>query len=268
MGIVEILPGISGGTIALLTGIYEQLVLSLKQLGSIDILGLDFTLLRESLRFLAPLGVGMLLGVAIAVGFVTEFVDSQPRIFWGVIFGLVMGAAIELARNLEFKQLLYYAPVGVLIGLPFILIPDQSTHAFVWMYFLGGMAAFLAWLLPGISGSMVLLLLGLWLPILEALRTIEITKLALFLAGVALALAVFPRLLLPLLLRFRTQLIGVFVGLIASTLWRAWPWKFESGSLYVPTDFSAESQLLTVCVAMLIGLLLIFGVMTGLRRVS
>ena len=150
--------------------------------------------------------------------------------------------------------LLRFVPIGLLVGLPIVVIQPNSLEPPLWLYFVGGASAFSAWLLPGISGSMVLLMLGLWLPTLEAIGNFDLTKLALLLAGVVVAFAVVPRLLKTAIKRYREAMQGVFVGLVVSTLYRVWPWRADSGTPDLAGIGNDLSQSIVVGICVVVGI--------------
>lgn len=230
MGVVEVLPGISGGTIALLTRVYERLVDALSTIQNLPIRTEHRGQWRAAFAFLFRLGIGMVCGFLLTMFVVLDLVDRHPLLLWGLIFGVVVGAAIVLIRANTRYYLLRFVPVGLLIGVPIVAIPSLTAEPPLWLYLVGGVSAFSAWLLPGISGSMVLLLLGLWLPTLEAINNLEFAKLGLLLAGVVVAFLAVPRLLKAAIQRYREAMQGIFVGLVISTLYRVWPWRTDSGA--------------------------------------
>ena len=252
MGIVEVLPGISGGTVALLTQIYERLVDSLSQIAQFRATDVDRGAWIASLKFLAQLGFWMVCGFVASMLTILEFVNQEPLLFWGAVLGVIIGAVVQLSRAANRKDLVRFVPLGLLVGIPVVALPAASLEPPLWMFAVGGIGAFSAWILPGISGSMMLLLMGLWLPTLEAVRHLEMTKLALFAGGMALAFAVVPRILARGVRRYRQPMLAFFIGLVASTLYRAWPWRSDTGFPELPT-FGMESQLLAVVVCMILG---------------
>ncbi len=252
MGIVEVLPGISGGTVALLSRIYDKLINSLSQIGKFRNRKDERAMWLAALTFLVQLGFWMACGFVVSMLTILELVHREPRLFWGGIFGIVIGAIIQLARSVPAHYLLRFVPIGLLIGLPIVALPAHTIEPPLWLFAIGGIGAFSAWILPGISGSMMLLLMGIWMPTLEAVRDIDVTKLALFASGMALAFAVVPRVLVNLVHRYRQPMLAFFVGLVASTLYRAWPWRSGTGFPELPT-VGSDAQLLAVVVCSVIG---------------
>ena len=252
MGIVEVLPGISGGTIALLTQIYDRLVNALSQIARFRVIETERAPWVESLKFLVQLGIWMACGFVASMFTILELVNRTPQLFWGAIFGIVVGAIIQLAHSVGNQDLIRFVPLGLLIGVPIVAYPATSLEPPLWMFVVGGMGAFSAWILPGISGSMMLLLMGIWVPTLEAVRHVEATKLALFAGGMVIALAIVPRVLARGVRVYRQQMLAFFIGLVASTLYRAWPWRSDTGFPELPT-LVADGQLLAVVSCMIAG---------------
>ena len=267
MGIVEVLPGFSGGTMALITGIYSQLVKSLQQIGFEMWRRFDRSELAEAVRFLVPLGVGMVVGISISILTVLEFVDTHPVIFWGMIFGMLIGVLIQLTRELTSQAAFVFVPLGLLIGIP-LAFSFSTPNEELWVYFVGGFGAFIAWMLPGISGSMVLVLLGIWLHFLNAIKSVEIDKLVLFAAGACLALSVMPRLVSVLLERYKPQTMSFFWGLVASCLLQAWPWRASWGEPTFPMALEEEPQIWVVGLTILGGIALVLLIPRVIKRVT
>lgn len=252
MGVVEVLPGISGGTVALLTHIYDKLINSLSQIAEFRAIDTERASWLASLKFLIQLGFWMVCGFIASMLTILELVNRMPQLFWGAIVGIVAGAVIQLARSVSARDLIRFVPLGLLVGVPIVALPAMSHEAPLWMFAIGGVAAFSAWILPGISGSMMLLLMGIWVPTLEAVRHIEVTKLALFASGMALAFALVPRVLSSSVRRYRQQMLAFFIGLVASTLYRAWPWRSDFDMPELPT-LGFDPQFLGVIACMVIG---------------
>ncbi len=261
MGIAEVLPGISGGTIALLTGIYERLVGSLADL-SVGFANLvrrradGFKFLLQPSRFMVPLGLGMVVGFGATTLSVVHLLESQPLLIWGAIFGIVLGAVGFTAVESRWKNIGLFAPVGLVFALALSFLPSAQGEAPLLVVYIGAVLAFGAWILPGISGSFVLLIMGVWTTMVHAFASLELLTIAVFLGGLATGWFVFSHPVRLLVDRHRPIVMAVFCGLLAGSLWRLWPWQV-SDSPVLPTDFSGDPALLVVVPAMCGGVLLV-----------
>ena len=265
MGVVEVLPGVSGGTIALVTGIYDRMVNAMSRAGSVVAGVGDRASLFDALKFLAALAVSMVVGALVAANFVIEIVEREPVFFWATILGVIVAVLIYLISQVERKFLAVYAPIGLIFGLPLALLAYDGEPS-IWLYFVGGFSAFCAWVLPGISGSMLLLSIGLWIPVLEAVVAIDVLKLALFVIGVATAFVILPRMIANLLDHMKQPILGFFAGLVASTLYRAWPWRGIENEPVLPALGADENNLFTAISCFLLGGVLISLLMYLAKR--
>ena len=265
MGVVEVLPGISGGTVALLTQIYDKLINSLSQIAKFRAIDGERESWLAALKFLVQLGFWMVCGFIASMFTILELVSRSPQLFWAAILGIVVGAVFQLARSVDTRDLIRFVPLGLVIGIPIVALPAASIEPPLWMFAIGGISAFSAWILPGISGSMMLLLMGIWIPTLEAVRHIEVTKLALFAAGMALAFAIVPRVLASAIRSYRKQMIAFFIGLVASTVYRAWPWRSDTDLPEIPA-LVIDAQMLAVLVCMVVGCVSVLVLMRWVER--
>lgn len=234
MGSADIIPGVSGGTMALILGIYERL---LKAIRSFDFAWLR-ALLRRDLRaalsrndllFLAPLG----LGVIAAVLFFTRIVPlprlilTHPELVYGLFFGLIAASAVVLMR-----QVTHYGPremaiaaLGVAIGYIVVTLVPAETPSVAWFIFLCGFVAISAMLLPGISGSFILLILGQYAYVIEALGSFDLAVIATFGAGALTGLVAFSRVITWLLDRYHQATLLLIKGILIGSLWIVWPFQ-------------------------------------------
>lgn len=239
MGAADVVPGVSGGTIALLLGIYDRLVAQIARLSS----GAGLVLrgrIRAGLaqaRQVEWLFVGSLLcGIAVAILVLVELVrvliTEQPVGVSAAFFGLVAATVVTTRREVRsWNVRLVVIAVTVACGL-FVLLgmrPGGIAEPSGAVIFGAGALAICAMVLPGISGAFVLLLLGLYDPITEAVSDRELGTIALFALGAGVGLAVFSRLLERLLARQRDVVIAVLMGLMAGSLRVLWPWPVGSG---------------------------------------
>ena len=241
MGIAEILPGISGGTVAYITGIYVRLVDSIascvpQKLSRTEVLDVWLGI-RGALPFLLPLGIGMLLGVALMIFLINRLLDDYAVEVLALIFGLMAGAVVQMARDSSVRYLLTYGVVGLLFALGIFWLnighSEQSTPSY-WLIFVGGFFAFTAWILPGVSGSLMLLILGIWVVMINAFAEFQIDLISSFILGMIVSILLVPKYLKRWLKSHRHQIVAVFCGLLLGSLLQVWPWQQESNQIFLP----------------------------------
>jgi putative membrane protein len=283
MGAADVVPGVSGGTIAFITGIYEELVHSIKNINFRTI----STLWKEGLpafwkavngSFLLSVVGGILISVLTLAKILEYLLVNHPILIWSFFFGLVIGSAIFVARSIE-KWNTWTIISGVAgIAIAWIITsftPAETSEAY-WFIFLSGALAICAMILPGISGSFILLLLGKYHFILAALNEGKISILAVLLTGALTGIIAFSHLLSWLLEKFHHVTIAMLAGFMIGSLNKIWPWKItvetyidSHGEIQpllqdnvLPARFITESgtdpQILWAILLALAGFLLIF----------
>lgn len=234
MGSADIIPGVSGGTMALILGIYERL---LKAIGSFDRAWLKdlfyfrvsaaFT--RNDLLFLLPLGAGIVLALLFFTRVIPlpQLIVSYPEPVYGLFFGLILASIVLL-----FGEVDKYGPkefaitlVGVMAGFVIVNLVPVETPTAPWFIFLCGFVAISAMLLPGISGSFILLILGKYAFIIDAFGHFDAAVMATFAVGALTGLVVFSRAIVWLLNRFRQATLLVIKGILIGSLWMIWPFQ-------------------------------------------
>lgn len=232
MGIAEVVPGVSGGTIAFVSGIYQELIDTIAGLRPTALL----VLVRQgprafwrvhNLKFLLILGGGMLTGIIIFSQFIATWLAAARPVVWAFFFGVIAYSIVLLGLPRERRRFLLFAPLGVLAGLGFAQLEPLGSAAALWLYFVGGMIAVSAWLLPAISGSFVLLIMGLYEGVIGALASFEWPILFSLAAGCVVGLLAFANLLSWLLRRYSEPLLSLLTGFMAGSLLRLWPWSVE-----------------------------------------
>jgi putative membrane protein len=261
MGIAEVVPGVSGGTIAFVTGIYYELVNTLAGFGpqSLRVLfhrgPLQFWH-HHNLNFLSLLMLGMLvamLGFARIVGHLLEVV---PTVVWGFFFGLIVASVAQIGRGRPWAYLLTLGALGCVAGIALANLDPLQAHGELWVYFVGGVIAISAWMLPAISGSFMLLTLGLYHSVIAALNNWQWSVLLSLAFGCLVGMLLFSRLLAWLMTHHRDPLLALLTGFMAGSLIRLWPWNVE-GTLLTPTEYSValgqDPMVLGTCLAALAG---------------
>ncbi len=265
MGVAELVPGVSGGTIALITGIYDRFIAALAGLSPMLLKhlkddGLIAVWHRYDLGFLAVLAVGMAIAIVSLSGLLHVALVEQPMLVWGFFFGLIAASVLLLGRDLQSRDW-FYAVVGVLFGFGLVQLPSLGGTDSLSVLFVGGMLAISAWMLPSISGSFVLVLLGLYDRVIAALATFNIAEIVVFAGGCLAGLMLSARAVRWLLERFSGRLMALLVGLMLGTLPRLWPWQIDE-TLVAPArymDVIGPPQLPATIVAMLAGCGVIFA---------
>ncbi len=260
MGTADLVPGVSGGTIALLFGIYDELLYTVKLMtGPIPKLVLAGKL-KQAFRmtpfgFLLPLGAGLASAIFGLVHIVSYLLETQPVIVWALFFGLVFGSACVVSRRITkwtvrrgLLLVLGFALTFILVGLP--SMGGSTTPLAV---FATGALAIVAMILPGISGSLIMVLLGQYEAIIHAVADRDFVILGVFAAGAILGLAVFVRLLTWLLKHHHMAVIAFLTGVMAGSLRRIWPWQVSDASGGVANVLPAVDAALLVTIVVMCG---------------
>ena len=230
MGMAEAVPGVSGGTIAFVTGIYDELVTTIASFSRITPStalrdGWRAFVRRHNLAFLVALGTGMAVGLPLTLMLVVGLLETHAAYVTGFFFGLIAASVVQVGMQSNWRWLLSLGLAGtlaaVLLGMAQGLAPGFQAPAI----FVAGALAATAWMLPGLSGAFVLVLLGFYKPMAAALLGLDVAVLATFVAGLAIGLLAFSRLLAWLLERFRNAVLALLTGLMAGSLLELWPWR-------------------------------------------
>lgn len=236
MGIADMVPGISGGTIALITGIYGRLIAALASI-RLDLLPLlmqarlGHVWTRVDGNFLLILLVGILTSIVLMSHIVSWFLTVAPVVLWAFFAGILLLALRDIGRWVNWAPVECLAAMGgAALALTTVFGTGTALEPTLPWLFLGGMLAITAMILPGISGSLILLLLGLYSPAVEAVRTLDWPLLLAFAAGCASGILVFSRLLHWLMQEYGNLALAGMCGIVAGAMPRLWPWQVESGS--------------------------------------
>lgn len=244
MGLADLVPGVSSGTIAFLYGIYQELLFSIKVLtGTVPKLLLRGKFVEAwkliPFGFLIPLGIGMVTAVFAMVQLVSYLLDTHAVFIWSVFFGLVLGSAFVIRKRLEGWTVRRVALLIMGFALTFLVVslPQLETTTAPLVTFGTGAIASVAMILPGISGSLIMVLLGQYEHIIQAVSALDIGTLVLFALGIILGLATFVRLLGWLLHNHHSAVIATLIGVMLGSLAAIWPWQTADGTVVAP-DFS------------------------------
>lgn len=233
MGSADVVPGVSGGTIAFITGIYEELLNSIRMVGRPAFIRAVFGLrIKEALSLINfPFLVALLVGVAAAVVTLAPGIEwmmnNQPVLLWSFFFGLVIASVWMVSRKIrEWTPLLWLALlVGTVIAYWIVgLVPTQTPESW-WFLILSGALAICAMILPGISGSFILLLLSKYEFFVSAVNQRDIVSLALAGIGAAIGIVTFAQILSWLFKRYHDLTVALLTGFMIGSLRKIWPWK-------------------------------------------
>ena len=247
MGISDLIPGISGGTVALLLGIYDDFINSIKSfnLRSINYLfTLNFKKLSQQLNlpFLIPVLIGILFSI-ISFSFLVDFLLENFRVvLFSFFFGLIFFSSLKIIYNLRpiaFYDFLFIV-IGLLVGFFISLLNPIGIGEGYFSVLISGLIAITAMLLPGISGSYILLLLGKYDYIINSLTNFYFDIILIFLIGAITGVIIFSRVISLLLNSFYRNTVFALSGLMLGALNKMWPWQFD-GKNFFPNDFSKSS---------------------------
>lgn len=231
MGAADVVPGVSGGTVAFITGIYDEL---LRSLGSVPNAALQLARGRigEAWRmvnasFLLVLLTGIGCSVLSLAGVITWLLEHQPIPVWSFFFGLILVSSHLIARQVQrwnWTRVGAFALGALLAWWITVAVPIQWGHDPLSL-FIAGAIAICAMILPGISGSFLLVLMGLYSHVLGAVKDLDLAVLAVFAAGCLVGILSFARALSWLLRRWRDLTLSFLMGLMLGSLNKVWPWK-------------------------------------------
>lgn len=237
MGAADVIPGVSGGTIALITGIYEELINSIR---SINLKALKLLFSGKPAAFWTAINGNFLLSVLLGIGIsifslakgLTYLLHHYPILVWSFFFGLIVASAIYVARTIKnWNAGAVAAGIAGIVIAYFITVISPTEANSSWYYiFFSGVIAICAMILPGISGSFILVLLGMYAFILGAVGDLNIPVLLLFGAGAAIGIIGFSNFLSWLLKRHHTLTIALLAGFMVGSLNKIWPWKEVTAS--------------------------------------
>ena len=249
MGAADVVPGVSGGTMAFILGIYEELIAAIRSMDS-AFLGLFLRgRLREALHrvswpFLACVGGGILCAVFSLARVLSWLLHNEPVLIWSFFFGLIVASVFTVSRRI--KAWRPRVPAGIVAGAAgtyaLVGLVPVSTPDAPWFLFLSGAVAICAMILPGISGAFILVLLGKYLYILEAVNHRDVFTLALVGGGAVVGLLSVSRLLGWLFRTYHDATIAFLTGLMLGSLRKVWPWKASPGHAAAGGEGSAAAM--------------------------
>lgn len=279
MGSADVVPGVSGGTIAFITGIYEELLNSIRSVDGQAIgLLLKFKIAdfwqKINGNFLAAVFGGIIVAVLSLAKLLSYLLVNHPIQLWSFFFGLIVASTILVG-----KQVTKWSAGNIVTGLVGIVLAywititsgAQTTNA-TWFVFVAGMIAICAMILPGISGSFILVLLGKYIFILSAVKELKVGIILIFMAGCLVGILSFSHILSWLLKKYYNLTITFLMGIMIGSLNKVWPWK-KTITTYtdrhgkvkplleqsiLPGDFQGESFLMYAVIFAILGFALVY----------
>lgn len=279
MGAADVVPGVSGGTIAFISGIYEELLTSISNvnlslLKTLKTNGIKAAWKQVNGSFLLSLFIGIFISIVSLAKAIKWLLENEPILLWSFFFGLVLASIIYIGKQIhEWNAItIVVAILGAILAFYITtldpLVSESSSNLFL---FLAGAIAICAMILPGISGAFILVLLGAYKPILAAVNNRDFTIIATVGAGAIVGLLLFSKVLKWLFNHYKNYTLAVLTGFIIGSLNKIWPWKetltwrtnshgievpFKQESIS-PYAFSGDNQLFMAILLAVVGFALI-----------
>jgi len=232
MGAADVVPGVSGGTIAFITGIYQELIDSIK---SINLKSLKLLLTGRIKDFWEAINgtflISLIIGIGISVLSLAKglkyLLENHPILVWSFFFGLIVASAIYVAKEIKGWNIgtIISMLVGAVIAYFITVITPAEANSSYPFIFLSGAIAICAMILPGISGSFILVLLGMYKYILDSISSFNLPVVGVFLVGAAVGIVSFSNVLSWLLKKYYNLTIAMLAGFMIGSLNKVWPWK-------------------------------------------
>lgn len=275
MGAADVVPGVSGGTIAFIVGIYDELIQSIN---SIDLTALRLFLTgrfaeawtRVNGYFLLSILAGIGISVFSLAKIITWLLTNHPVLVWAFFFGLVLASAWLVAKDVSrwtWKTVLGFVAGTVAAYFITVATPAETPSNLLFV-FVCGAVAICAMILPGISGSFILVLLGKYFYIMDAVKSLRLLVLGVFAAGACVGITTFSRLLSFALSHVRNLTLAVLSGFMLGSLNKVWPWK-ETLSTYtdshgvvkplIERNVLPNASVTEAVILMLVGFLMVYG---------
>lgn len=232
MGAADVVPGVSGGTVAFITGIYDRLLNAIKSVNPTTVKLLlnrqwaDFWQQVDG-TFLLVLLCGIATSIFSLAKIITALLVSHPILVWSFFFGLIIASVIHIARTIDdFKPfLLVWVALGATIAYAVTELKPVDITLSPMMFVAAGSIAICAMILPGVSGSFLLVLMGMYEPVLNAIKTLDFSLIACFGSGAVAGLLLFAHFLSWLLSHYHAITLSFLIGFLIGSLNLVWPWK-------------------------------------------
>ncbi len=281
MGAADVVPGVSGGTIAFISGIYFRLLHAIKSVPSaIAVLlkeGIGAAWAHIDGTFLAVLGSGIAISILSLARIISWLLENYPSCVWGFFFGLILASCVYLGTQVRWRwQESVFLLLGIVVAVFIGNIRPSDIEPTTATIFFSGAIAICAMILPGISGSFILLIIGMYPTVINALKSFDLVFIVTFASGCLLGLLGFSHVLSYLINRFRAPVLALLTGFLAGSLAMVWPWQhavesFEKSDGRVvalrtenlmPAEFAQltgqDPYTITVVLLMVLGVVLVY----------
>ena len=283
MGAADVIPGVSGGTIAFITGIYQELINSIKSVNKtfIQLLfskGIPSAWKYINGNFLLAVFSGVLISIFSLARLISWLLMVYPKLVWAFFFGLIIASALHVGKKITHwnAAIITTLIAGTAIAAYITIATPATTPESMWFIFLSGAIAITAMILPGISGSFILLLLGKYEFMLNAVKDLQVGIIIIFGIGCVIGIISFSNIISWFFKKFPKGTMALLTGFMIGSLNKLWPWKevisyrINSAGEQVPlieqsispfyyeTLNSQDHMLIPVIICMLAGFLLIF----------
>jgi putative membrane protein len=279
MGAADVVPGVSGGTIAFISGIYEELLASIsnvnfKLLKTLKSDGIKAAWRQVNGSFLLALFIGIFISIISLAKTIKWLLENEPVLLWSFFFGLVVASIIYIGKQVELwnTKIIILFILGISFGYAVTVIPPTNVGEinYLFLVFAGAIAS-CAMILPGISGSYILLLIGVYPIVMTAITTKDYKIIGAIAIGVIVGLLSFSKLLKWLFTNYKNEMLIVLTGIMLGSLNKVWPWK-ETVSTYLdshgvtkplleqsvsPFSFNGDPKLMSAIVLLIVGFVLI-----------
>lgn len=280
MGAADVVPGVSGGTIAFITGIYEELInsianINLRAIQRLRSEGVKSFWLHINGNFFAALFIGIGCSVFSLAKLLTHLLENYPVVVWSFFFGLVVASALFVIKTIKGwnTPIILALLLGIVVAAYISSLQTTFDGHQLWYIFISGAIAICAMILPGISGAFILVLLGSYHVIINGIKDVDLKIISLFGLGCIVGLLLFSRLLKFLFSHYKNIVLAILSGFLIGSLVKIWPWKNKWGETPIithsdgreeflmenvmPDKFNDEPQLITAIGVAILGFLLV-----------
>lgn len=251
MGAADVIPGVSGGTIAFITGIYEELInsirsINLQALRMLFILNLKGFWKHINGNFLISIIIGIAVSIFSLAKLMKYLLETHPIFIWSFFFGLIIASTFLVYKEVKKWDIftIFSLLFGVVTAYTITILTPTNTPETWWFILLSGAIAVCAMILPGISGAFILLLLGKYAYIITAASEFNIGVLLIFLLGAVIGIITFSHLLSWLLKNYHGLTVALLTGFMIGSLNKIWPWKIINTEFINGADFTIEENVL------------------------